>query len=110
MGKLLVKSDPVSQFLLNSGLTNNVDAAHPANGDPDHFESLLVTNLNHIITARPSTIPTVFKAFACGPPPMNCAARIRAAWIWSGSIAVSWRTPTPRNWAPTISLWSRIRP
>jgi hypothetical protein len=50
VGKLLVKSDPVSQFLLNSGLTNNVDAAHPANGDPDHFESLLVTNLNHIIS------------------------------------------------------------
>jgi hypothetical protein len=27
-----------------------VDAAHPANGDPDHLESLLVTNLNRIIT------------------------------------------------------------
>jgi uncharacterized protein (TIGR03663 family) len=43
-------SDPVSQFLTSSGITNNVDAAHPANGDPNHLESLFVTNLNHIIT------------------------------------------------------------
>jgi len=44
------KSDPVSQFLTSSGITNHVDAAHPANGDPDHLESLFVTNLNNIIT------------------------------------------------------------
>ena len=47
---LPVKPDPVSQFLLASGLTNHVDAAHPANGDPNHLESLLETNLNNIIT------------------------------------------------------------
>ena len=46
----LLGSDPVSQFLMSSGITNNADAAHPANGDPDHLESILVTNLNHIIT------------------------------------------------------------
>ena len=44
------KSDPLSGFLIDSGLTNNVDAAHPANGDPAHLESLLVTNLNRIIS------------------------------------------------------------
>jgi uncharacterized protein (TIGR03663 family) len=43
-------SDPVSQFLMISGITNDVDAAHPANGDPNHLESVLVTNLNQIIT------------------------------------------------------------
>jgi hypothetical protein len=42
--------DPVSKFLIDFGITNNMDAAHPANRDPDHFESILVTNLNHIIT------------------------------------------------------------
>jgi uncharacterized protein (TIGR03663 family) len=47
---LPAKPDPISKFLIDSGLTNNVDAAHPANGDPDHLESLFVTNLNHIIT------------------------------------------------------------
>jgi hypothetical protein len=47
---LPVQRDPVSQFLLASGLTNQVDAAHPAQGDPNHLESLLETNLNHLIT------------------------------------------------------------
>jgi uncharacterized protein (TIGR03663 family) len=43
-------SDRVSQFLMISGLTNNLDAAHPANGDPEHLESLLATNLNQILS------------------------------------------------------------
>ena len=47
------KPDPVSKFLLDSGLTNNMDAAHPANGDPNHLQSVLAANLNHII-AGPS--------------------------------------------------------
>jgi uncharacterized protein (TIGR03663 family) len=48
--KVRAKADPVSAFLLDAGLTNNMDAAHPANGDPGHLESLLVTNLNRIIS------------------------------------------------------------
>jgi uncharacterized protein (TIGR03663 family) len=48
--KVRANSDPVSKFLLESGLTNNLDAAHPANGGPAYLESILVTNLNRIIT------------------------------------------------------------
>jgi hypothetical protein len=48
--KVQAKADPVSAFLLDAGLTNNVDAAHPANGDPGHLESLLLTNLNRILS------------------------------------------------------------
>ena len=50
VNKVRAKSDPVSKFLLDSGLTNNLDAAHPANGDPAPFRILLVTNLNRIVT------------------------------------------------------------
>jgi uncharacterized protein (TIGR03663 family) len=53
VGKLRAQSDPVSRFLIDSGVTNGMDAAHPANGDPGRLESLLVTNLNQII-AGPS--------------------------------------------------------
>jgi len=46
-------TDSVSQYLVKSGMTNQMDVAHPANGDPDHLESLLVSNLNNIL-AGPS--------------------------------------------------------
>ncbi len=51
--KVQAKSDPISKFLLDSGLTNHMDAAPPAKGGADYLESLLVTNLNKII-AGPS--------------------------------------------------------
>lgn len=48
--KVEAKSDPVSQFLLEAGLTNHLGAAAAARGDTNAFESLLVSNLNQIIT------------------------------------------------------------
>ena len=72
-------SDPVSQFLMSSGITNDVDAAHPANGDPDHLESLLVTNLNHIITGPSIYDSNRFQGIVCALRPMNSAAKIRRA-------------------------------
>jgi len=47
---LPAQPDAVSKFLLESGVTNNMDAAHPANGDPWHLESLFVAGLNQLIT------------------------------------------------------------
>jgi uncharacterized protein (TIGR03663 family) len=47
--KVRAQSDPVSKFLLESGLTNHLGAAPPAR-DAGQFESLLVSNLNQIIT------------------------------------------------------------
>ena len=54
-------SDPVAQFLTIAGLTNHVDAAHPANGDPNHLESLFETNLNNIITGPAIYDPNRFQ-------------------------------------------------
>jgi len=48
--KVRAKADPVSAFLLDAGLTNNMDAARPANGDSGHLESILVTNINNILS------------------------------------------------------------
>jgi uncharacterized protein (TIGR03663 family) len=48
--KVQAKSDPVSQFLLDAGLTNQMDAAHLAKGGTNLLQSILVTNLNHLVT------------------------------------------------------------
>ena len=48
--KVRAQSDPVSRFLLESGLTNHLSVGAPAKGDTSQFESLLVSNLNQIIT------------------------------------------------------------
>jgi hypothetical protein len=50
VNKVRANSDPVSKFLVDSGLTNNLDAAPPANGGPARLEFLLVANLNRILT------------------------------------------------------------
>ena len=72
-------SDPVSKFLIDSGITNNMDAAHPANGDPDHLESLLVTNLNHIITGPSIYDANRFQGIRLRlARPLNSSARTRA--------------------------------
>jgi uncharacterized protein (TIGR03663 family) len=48
--KVRTKSDPVSKYLLESGLTNHLDVGTPGKGDTSQFDSLLVSNLNQIIT------------------------------------------------------------
>jgi uncharacterized protein (TIGR03663 family) len=47
--KVETNSDPLSKFLLGAGVTNNMDAAHPAKGNSNLLEESLVTNLNHIL-------------------------------------------------------------
>ncbi|MGA2543726.1 MAG: flippase activity-associated protein Agl23 [Verrucomicrobiota bacterium] len=48
--RVKAKSDAVSQFLLEAGLGSDMDAAHLARAGTNLLQSILVTNLNKIIT------------------------------------------------------------